>query len=173
MPNSERYLIDSDVLITSKNLYYRPDFCQAFWDWIVSGHKAGMLFSVDKVRIELLAGKKKDRLYAWAQMPELKSFFLPSAAGGPKWKELAKWATTQHYLAAAQAKFLRVESADAWLIAYAAAQGNYVIVTNEVSAPMSQTEIKLPDASTVLNVKTISMFDLLQKAAHKTFIFKP
>lgn len=172
MLNNKRYLIDSDVLISSKNLYYRPDFCAAFWTWIISGHKAGHLFSIDKVKQELLSGNKDDPLYDWAQSDALKDFFLVSAPGTPKWRDLASWAVKGDYLQAAKDKFLNVSSADAWLIAVAATEGDFVIVTNETSAPNSLKNIKLPDAAKALNVTTIPLFELLQSKAHKTFEYK-
>lgn len=144
MPNNKRYLIDSDVLISSKNLYYRPDFCEAFWSWIISGHKAGHLFSIDKVKQELLNGNKNDPLYHWAQSDALKDFFLGSAPSAPKWKDLASWAIKGDYLQAAKDKFLNIGSADAWLFAVAATEGDCVIVTNETSAPNSLKNIKHP-----------------------------
>lgn len=172
MPSSTRYLIDSDVLISAKNLHYQPGFCEAFWTWIVAAHKAGLVFSIDKVRDELLAGDDDDPLYEWAQKPELETFFLASEPGAQKWRELAKWAVECGFLTAAIEKFLSARSADAWLIAFAAAGGNFVIVTNEVSAPQSKRSVKLPDAAAAIGVKTISLFELLQLFAHKTFELK-
>lgn len=172
MPSNERYLIDSDVLITSKNLYYRPNFCEAFWSWIISGHTAGRLFSIDKVKQELLNGDKDDPLYQWVQSDALKDFFLGSAASAAKWKDLASWVMNGDYMQAAKDKFLNANSADAWLIAVAAAEGDCIIVTNEISAPNSIKNIKLPDAAAALNVKTISLFQLLQGSAHRTFEYK-
>ena len=34
------YLVDSNVVIQAKNLYYGFDFCPAFWDWIDRAHAA-------------------------------------------------------------------------------------------------------------------------------------
>jgi hypothetical protein len=159
-------------LISSKNLYYRPDFCEAFWSWIISGHNAGRFFSIDKVKTELMNGKKDDPLYSWVQDDALKDFFLGSSASAAKWGDLAKWAVAGNYLQAAQDKFLNVNSADAWLIAVAASEGNCVIVTNEVPRPDSKKEIKLPDAAAALNIKTVSLFEVLQNNAHQTFSYK-
>jgi hypothetical protein len=171
MPNGKRYLLDSDVLIGAKNIYYRPSFCQGFWDWVQLGHTAGRFFSIDKVKNELLNGKKTDVLYAWAHRPELDDFFLPSTASASKWAELSRWAIAGDFLQGALDKFLDAESADAWLIAYAAQQGDCTVVTNEVPNPLSRKSIKLPDAARVLNVETISLFDLLQRHGHRTFEF--
>jgi hypothetical protein len=126
MPSNVRYLIDSDVLISSKTLYYRPAFCEAFWAWILLGHAAG--------------------ISRWA-------------AGGP-------------FHQAAKDKFLSARSADAWLVALASSEGDCVIVTNEVSAPQSKKDIKLPDAAAVAGVNTLPLFELLQQFAEGTFSFK-
>lgn len=50
------YLLDSNVFIQAKNLHYGFDFCPAFWDWIDSRHDDAVLFSIDRVRDELIGG---------------------------------------------------------------------------------------------------------------------
>ena len=77
-----RYLFDSDVLIGAARLHYSPMFCEAFWAWIVAGHKAGYFYSIDKVKDELLDGDE-DPLQEWSKQAELADFFnasLPSIA---------------------------------------------------------------------------------------------
>ena len=173
MASNKKYLLDSDVLIGAKNLYYRPNFCAAFWNWIETGHASGRIYSIDKVKAELLSAKEADVLYTWAQRSALANFFLPSMNAAPKWADLSKWAVDEAngFSTAAQSKFLSAESADAWLIAYAAHAKGYTVVTNEVSAPLSKRNIKLPDAAKVLSVETISLFDLLHMHARNTFDF--
>jgi len=56
-----RYLFDADVLISAKNFHYNPGFCPEFWECILVGHNAGLLFSIDKVRDEMLNGNKAGR----------------------------------------------------------------------------------------------------------------
>ncbi|WP_288408308.1 DUF4411 family protein [uncultured Herbaspirillum sp.] len=174
MASNKKYLLDSDVLIGAKNIYYRPNFCAAFWDWVEAGHASEKIFSIDKVKAELLNAKETDVLYSWAQRPTLSNFFLPSMAAAPKWADLSNWAVdaANSFSMTAQSKFLNAESADAWLIAYAAHAKGYTVVTNEVSAPFSKRNIKLPDAAKVLSVETISLFDLLHMHARNTFDFK-
>ena len=48
-----QYLIDSNVFIQAKNLHYRFEFCQGFWDWLIEAHQAGIIFSIQKVKKEL------------------------------------------------------------------------------------------------------------------------
>ncbi|SOE65315.1 protein of unknown function [Burkholderia sp. OK233] len=174
MPSNERFLLDSDVLISAKNLHYSPKYCGAFWDWILQAHQVGKVLSIDKVRDELQVGKQEDLLHAWSQRPELSDFFVSSKPATAQWGKLAVWATTRTptYLQAAQDKFLDVKSADAWLIAYASTQTDVTVVTNEKAEPASKRSIKLPDAANALGVKTMTLFELLHLHAHGTFSFQ-
>lgn len=170
MPNRTRYLFDSDVLITSARLHYAPAYCQIFWDWLSAGHKAGMFFSIDKVKGELLDGKR-DPLNSWVSLPEHKNFFQPSLASLGKWKVLSERANDPNagFTHGARTKFLDQDKADAWLISHAAQSGNFVIVTNEKSEPGSKKAIKLPDAALWLDVKTVKLYDLFRQYAGHNF----
>ncbi len=77
MADQATYLIDSDVLITAKNLYYAFDPCPGFWKSLPHYHKEGQVLSVDKVRDELLIGRSDEDLFQWAPVP------LRSATPGP------------------------------------------------------------------------------------------
>ncbi|WP_181309266.1 DUF4411 family protein [Paraburkholderia sp. BL18I3N2] len=169
-----RYLLDSDVLITAKNLHYNPKFCTNFWMWIAHAFQQGIVYSIDKVRDELLNGKEDDPLRTWASQPALNGFFLDSLASTPKWQQLAGWAVERQppFQAAALDKFLDVKSADAWLIAFAANNPGFVIITNEQSAPESRRSIKLPDAAAAVGAATMSLFDVLSNHAIGDFAFK-
>jgi hypothetical protein len=67
------YLLDSDVFIQAKNLHYGFDFCPAFWDWIDRAHSTGTIFSIDRVRTEIVGGG--DDLATWA-LTKTDAFFL-------------------------------------------------------------------------------------------------
>ena len=58
------YLLDANIFIQAKNLYYSFDFCPAFWDWLDRANADQKVFSIDKVRNELIAGD--DSLAQWA-----------------------------------------------------------------------------------------------------------
>lgn len=173
MPSRTRYLFDSDVLIASARFHYSPAYCQIFWDWLAARHKAGLFYSIDKVKNELLDGDK-DPLNEWAGSADLANFFHASLSALPQWKKISGFALdpAKGFTPAAKSKFLDAEKADAWLIAYAAQNGNFVIVTNEVSAPNSKADIKLPDAAAWLGVKTVKLYDILQIHAGHNFTFK-
>ena len=72
------YLVDSDIFITAKNLYYPFDICPGFWKCVVHHHRKGRVFSVDRVRSELLAGHT-----CWntaSSMFRLEEFFIPAGS---------------------------------------------------------------------------------------------
>ena len=59
------YLLDTNVLITAKNLYYGIDFCPGFWEWIEHMGSAGTVRSVSKVKDEITSGD--DDLAEWIE----------------------------------------------------------------------------------------------------------
>jgi len=61
------YLVDSDVFITAKNLYYPFDICPGFWKILLHHHRAGRVYSIDRVRGELLAGRRTEGLVRWVK----------------------------------------------------------------------------------------------------------
>ena len=48
------WLLDANVFIQAKNLQYGFDFCPAFWDWLTRENEARNVFSIERVRTELL-----------------------------------------------------------------------------------------------------------------------
>lgn len=174
MSDTQKYLLDTDVLVASRRIHYQPGFCQAFWSWVDAGFSNEVLFSIDKVKDEIANGHESDPLSEWAKQAKLKSFFLSTKGVAAKWAEIATWAQNRvpEYSNGAKNKFLSASGADAWLIAFAAANPGYTVVTNEVPAPESKNDIKLPDAAKALGVRTINLIQLLQTHAHNNFTFR-
>jgi hypothetical protein len=118
------YLVDSDVFITAKNLYYAFDLCPGFWESLLHHHGQGRVYSVDRVRGELLAGRKMDDLVQWVRNQLPSSFFLEvdSDEVTAAFTEIMVWAQrSAQYFDHAKAKF--ATGADGWLVAYARVHG--------------------------------------------------
>ena len=77
MSEGRAYLVDSDVFITAKNLYYPFDICPGFWKSLLHHHREGAVFSIDRVRSELLAGRKTEDLVQWVRTEVPEGFFVP------------------------------------------------------------------------------------------------
>jgi Domain of unknown function (DUF4411) len=149
-------LLDSNVFIQAKNFYYGFDFAPAFWDWIDREHANGNVFSVERVRDELIAGD--DELADWAK-DRGKDFFLPPDNDVlPSLSTLATWARSGRYEAGAANQFL--DSADYYLVAHAHAHG-FEVVTHERPSD-SIKKIKIPDACIAHDVKTANLYGLIR-----------
>lgn len=167
MSAASKHLVDSDVFITAKNRYYAFDICPGFWTSIIVGHSAGRVFSIDRVKAELLAGRETEDLYLWVKNDVPDSFFLSvdDAPVQAKYGEIMLWAQRRPRVDdGAKAKF--ATGADGWLVAYGAVH-DAIVVTNEQPAPESRREIKLPDVCAAFGVTTCDTFQMLRTLGAK------
>jgi len=151
-----QYLLDSDVFIQAKNLHYSFDFCPAFWDWIDRSHDRGIVFSIEKVRSELVA--IEDELANWAKRRGDDFFLPPDDAILPSLAVISAWASSGKYEPAAVSTFLQV--ADYYLVAHAHAHA-FTVVTHEVAAEIVK-KIKIPNACIGLSVTVMSPYEMLR-----------
>lgn len=175
----KKYLFDSDCLITAKNSYYSPEFSAAFWDWLIEGNQQGVFFITDKVLEELKQGSPEDYLYKFADTYG-DSFKVDTSEHTclQRYGELQNWASNAWVVGKdarnvrkALETFAKVNMADPWQVAYASLYG-FDIVSNEDSAPKSQTSIKLPDAAKAFGVKVIKLHEVLSLHSGQNFTFK-
>lgn len=162
MTPSTLYVIDADVFITAKNSYYAFDICPGFWKGLIRRHLDGRVFSIDRVRSELLQGRESEDLVQWVKGDPPASFFrsVDEGAIATKYTEIMLWAQrSTRFVDAAKAKF--ATGADGWLVAFAAVQGT-VVVTNEQPAPDSKRDIKLPDVCQQFGVTYCNAFTMLR-----------
>lgn len=152
------YLLDADVFIRAKNDHYSFDTVPAFWDWLDYANARGDVFSIQRVRDELLAGD--DELAEWARDRHDEFFLPPDAATLTALGRVATWANTEErFTDAAINAFL--DSADYFIVGQAMA-GDLVVVTHEKPAPQARNSIKLPDACTAMGVAAVSPFRMLR-----------
>jgi len=160
------YLLDANVFIQAKNLHYGFDFCPAFWDWLIGANRRGLVFSIEKVQDELLAGD--DDLSDWARARS-STFFLPpdekiiSAFG-----RVSAWVQRQNYEPAAIHTFLQM--ADYYLIAHALAHG-FTVVTHEVPAN-TKKKVKIPNVCIGLGIRHMNPYDMLRREGARFVLAK-
>lgn len=136
--------------------------CPGFWNSVVHHHGNGRVFSVDRVRSELLAGHKADDLVQWERDEVPEGFFVPvdTEVVVGAYTEVMMWVQRHpRYFDYAKAKF--ATGADGWLVAYAITQGS-IVVTNEQCSPESRREIKLPDVCDSFRVQRHNTFSMLR-----------
>ena len=159
MPDAVKYILDSNIFIEAKHIYYAFDLCPGFWKSLLHHNSKGNLVSIDRVKKELLEGK--DNLAIWSKQAaglfaSTESKFVLADYG-----DIIQWVQSQElFTNAAKSEFSR--GVDAWVIAYAKAN-NAIVVTHEASAPKSRKEVKIPDVCKHFNVKCTDTFDMLQR----------
>lgn len=151
------YLLDTNVFIQAKNLHYGFSFCPAFWDWIVRENRAGKVFSVEKVRDEIMDGD--DELAHWAAQYKDSLFLALDASVLPAMQRVSTWVTNQQYASAAVNLFL--QDADYYLVAQALA-GGHVVVTHE-KPEVSIKRVKIPSVCIGVGIGFMNPFEMLRR----------
>lgn len=157
------FLLDSDVFIAAKNAYYAFDICPGFWKGLLRAHETARVGSIDRIRAELLAGRKDEDLVQWVKNDLPAAFFFDSEAENVSaaYTEVMLWVQrSPRFFDRAKAKF--ATEADGWLVAYSMVNGT-VVVTNEQPRPDSRNRILLPDVCVQFNVPYRDTFVMLRE----------
>jgi hypothetical protein len=160
-------VLDSDVFIAAKNLYYAFDIVPGFWDAIVEAHGHDRARSIDRVRAELLAAQPKENLVVWAKTRLPAGFFHSTQTKSviDAYTEIATWVQrSTQYMDHAKAKF--ATEADGWLVAYSMVHGT-TVVTNEQPSPGSKNRVMLPDLCNQFGVSSKNTFSMLRSLGTK------
>lgn len=159
------FLLDSDVFIAAKNAYYAFDICPGFWKGILRGYEQGSIRSLDRIRNELLLGRKEEDLVQWVANEVPTAFFHDSNADdvSSAFADVMLWIQRNgQYFDRAKAKF--ATEADGWLVAYSMVHGT-VVVTNEQPRPGSRNRVLLPDVCVQFAVPYKDTFVMMRDLA--------
>jgi hypothetical protein len=150
------YLLDSNVFIQAKNFHYGFDFCPAFWIWIDVNNESDTVFSIERVKTELVG--YGDELSNWATVRSDRFFLPPDGQIVPSLAQVSTWARDGGFDAGAVNQFL--QDADYYLVAHAHAHG-YTVVTHEIPSN-SMRRIKIPNACIGNGVPCMSPYEMLR-----------
>lgn len=151
------YLLDANIYIHAKNLYYSFDFCPAYWDWLDVEFETGKIASIDMVEHELKAGN--DELLDWVKdRPE--HFLLCDDAEtqrlvGVITQDLMEGDYNQ------QNRDSFLSGADPWIIAKAKTM-DATVVSHESKITQQGKKVKVPNICQQYDVECISTFELLK-----------
>ncbi len=155
------YIIDANVLMQAHRLYYAFPICPGFWDFLLRQHQADRIISLDRVKAEIDPG---DALHRWVQSTAPATLFASThnAGVGRNFGNLAVWVQeNEHFTQAAKDEFARV--ADGWLVAYARAHPNHVVVTMEERADGAKKKVPLPNACMQFGVRYTDTFTMIKE----------
>lgn len=150
------YLLDANAFIEAKRRWYGFDFCPAYWQWLETANASQIVFSIERVADELLAGD--DELVTWTQARGDSFFLKPDQSVVQSLSQLSTWVSGGTYDPAAVATFLDV--ADSYLVAHAHAHGHTVVTHERVAN--SPRNVKIPNACIAMGVKYLNSFEMLR-----------
>ena len=151
------YLIDTNVLIEAKNRHYGFDFCPAFWTWLADSNLRGRVFSIQRVRAELV--QRDDELANWALALGERFFLSPTGEIEDTLKAIGGWADKQGFESQVIGDFMR--GVDCYLVAQALA-GGFEVVTHEIFST-GKKRIKIPNVCDADGVKYLRSFEMLRR----------
>lgn len=153
------YVIDANVLMQAHRLYYAFPICPGFWDFLLQHHQSGRIISLDRVHAEIDPG---DALHHWVQSTAPATLFASTqdAAVGSQFGELMMLVQeNKQFTQAAKDEFARV--ADGWLVAYAQANPNHVVVTMEERADGAKKKVPLPNLCLQRGIRYTDTFTMM------------
>lgn len=157
----EGFVLDANVFIQAKRVYYGLDFCPGFWDALAFRCSTGHICSIDRVWEELERGK--DDLTQWARDHIGKQGFLrtgdPTTIG--HFRDMARWVHgNSQYRDSAKREFQDV--ADGWLVAFAKTTGR-TVVTLEVLNPAITKKVPIPNVCEAHGVPCTTTYEMLRR----------
>ena len=158
------YLVDSSCFMTASQTTYPFDVAESFWNKIAELAQNHKFYSIDKVYDEIKINL--DQLTNWCNDNLPDDFFISTETDAvyEKFNELVNWAQNKKIKQVGIDKFIAADKADIYFVAFASLKPDeYTVVTEENSAPGSQTDIKLPDACSEFNVRCIKFMTMLRE----------
>ncbi len=160
MSAGKRYVLDANIFIQAHQTYYAFDICPGFWLALSRQHEAKRVFSIDKIKGELLA--LSDHLSDWVKNTAPNTLFKGTAdkAVSDAFRDMVNWVQAEaQFTAEAKAEFSSV--ADGWVVAYAKANG-LVVVTHEEYAPEARKKVPIPNLCLEFDVKYCNTSEMLR-----------
>lgn len=155
-----QFLVDTNTFIQAKDFHYGFDICSGFWRSLDVNHEKDKVFSIDRVKTELLDGN--DELKDWAKDARRESFFEPTddIEVIEKAAEILDWLQDEdQYKVAGKADFSA--KADPWLIAYASVH-DLTLVTHEQLRPDIKKRVPIPNVCEAFDVGYTDVFEMLR-----------
>lgn len=142
------YLLDANVLITAKNLYYEFGRVDQYWEWLAFQAEEGHAKIPVEIYEEITVGK--DRLAAWAKHNK-GALILAEEVD----IDLVRRVTIHGYAPDLTDIELEVVGRDPFLIAYALGDpDNRMVVTGEVRSKKQRQNRPIPSVCDDLGVKS-------------------
>lgn len=161
------FLLDTDVLIAAKNLYYPFDRVPQFWVWILQHASYDHLKIPTKVIDEILRGNKEDELFRWVKSNRV-ALELDEEVDAQDWSETLTNGYGYASVGAAQQDLVE-QRADPFLIAHALFDTSVRRVVTLEKVPTAPSNLpnpinrKIPTVCDLLGVEHLDTFKLIRE----------
>ncbi len=157
------YIIETSSLTQANRVYYPFDIAPTFWDFMKTHFTNGNFILINKVADEIAKGK--DALTNWMQTQLPPTIELDCHADGnimTHYGNIMLWGNNNtQYSTLAKLEFSEFDNADPFVVA-TAIEKKAIVVSQEISAPSSKKNIKLPDVCNHFDISHIDTFTLLR-----------
>lgn len=158
------FIIDTSCLTTAYRVYYPFDIAPSFWSFMKNCFLDGTFILTNKVLFEIDRGR--DDLTDWCRAEVPANLIFDCHSNEEVMNNYANimiWGNNHpQYNALAKQSFSDFDNADPFAVA-TALQLKATVVSQEVSAPGSVRNIKLPDVCAQFGVPHIDTFTLLRQ----------
>ena len=154
------FVLDANIFIEAHRRYYAQDLCPGFWECLTYHCHERRVFSIDRVRDEVLISQ--DQLSEWVkQAPD--NLFVSSAEKSviDAFTEMMNWVQgNSQFRPEAKEEFAR--AADGWVVAYARVH-DAVVVTHEVFNADVRKRVPIPNVCRQFDVAYRDTFAMLRE----------
>lgn len=158
------YLLDANVLIRAHEDYYGIDRVPQFWDWLLHIAKADQVKMPFEIHQEIAISNGP--LCSWITLASTKKVLVLDEEVD---QDLVEKVLDKGYGPNLNDSELEKVGQDPFLVAYALAEADRVVVTKEVSRPSKQrANRKVPDVCSDLGVPWMKDFDFYKALNFKT-----
>jgi hypothetical protein len=169
MSVGKRYVLDANVFIQAHRAHYAFDICPAFWNALILQCHAKRVYSIDRIKAELVV--LSDPLADWAKQSSPEVFFKGTADQKviDAFATMVRWVQSEaQFTPEAKAEFSSV--ADGWLVAFAKVN-RLTVVTHEVFAPDVKKKVPIPNVCLEFDVEYCDPFAMLRELKEQ-FVLK-
>jgi hypothetical protein len=158
------YFIDTSSLTQAHRVYYPFDIAPSFWNFMKTNFINGNFILINKVKDEI--DWSSDDLTNWLHT-EIPSSLLLNCHVDPgimtHYGSIMVWGNGHpQFNNDAKAVLSEFDNADPFIVAASLAKSG-IVVSQEVSAPFSKKNIKIPDVCSEFGIQHIDTFTLLRK----------
>ena len=168
---TEKFLLDSNILIEPHRLYYPFDFAKGFWDQMEQKITDESVYVLDVVEAEIK--RNEDELAKWLkEIDHFKSVSVKQIEIIDNYRKVLDYIQNSgYYHEQALRKWAQGEVADSWLIAAAITMDATIITMEKASSNLStknkSKNAKIPNVAEAFDIQCYDLFYFMRQTGFR------